>query len=133
MKLDPSHPLFEQYPPATLARFIFFHEGNKGDVFGRIFDAEQPRVDGREVVVDLVSTLRVSSNSYYRTAELPNCRNLSQESLDEEVDVQVDGRRSSLEITASPSSCTSSSYDACRTRASRAPSNSGAKAPYRDA
>jgi hypothetical protein len=28
MKLDPSHLLFEQYPPATLARFIFFHEGN---------------------------------------------------------------------------------------------------------
>lgn len=28
MNLDPAHPLFEQYPPATLARFIFFHEGN---------------------------------------------------------------------------------------------------------
>lgn len=28
MKLDPTHQLFEQYPPVTIARFIAFHEAN---------------------------------------------------------------------------------------------------------
>ena len=28
MKLDPSHPLFDQYPDTTLARFVAFHTMN---------------------------------------------------------------------------------------------------------